>query len=151
MRFITNEKLLLLAMCADAADESNLLLRYVDQESYCVEELPHQINMYLKRIGSLFNEGNCTEIGYTKVMVGVIEKTHVVFVAGKVRSVGARGGVSAGIVNRSVSRMVTWVRLAEAVVQAEYPECSVISAFSIFSLGKATDKSGFSRSTRQQR
>ena len=143
LRFITNEKLLLLAMCADAADESNLLLRYVDQESYCVEEVPHQINMYLKRIGSLFNDGNCTEIGYTKVMVGVLEKTHVFFVAGKVRSVGARGGVSAAIVNRSVSRMVTWVRLAEAVVQAEYPECSVISAFSIFSLGKATDKSGF--------
>ena len=45
LRFITNEKLLLLAMCADAADESNHLLRYVDQESYCVEELPHQINM----------------------------------------------------------------------------------------------------------
>ena len=54
---VTAEKLLLLAMCADGADESLMLTRHFDSESHDIAEIHAAADSYVTRLKFLFCSG----------------------------------------------------------------------------------------------
>ena len=58
------ERLVILAMLADAGDESLLLLRTVDKELANIQDRAFNVKTFLIRIEYLFIHGNATKHGY---------------------------------------------------------------------------------------
>ena len=135
LSFINTERFLLMAMCADASDEVNLLVRFVDkEEGFAVEEVPFQIESFQKKIEYLFEGGRCVESGYTRWALEAMENPILFFVAGECRAIGKRGGIPPHIVNRCAGRLAAWVAVARDVAAAEYPDFLVLHAMRIFRL-----------------
>jgi len=68
------EKLLMLAMMADASDEGLCLIRQVDDESTDVASLQSLVVSFLERTDMLFGQGGCLRVmGYTKHILSMLE------------------------------------------------------------------------------
>ena len=65
LRFVDNERLLQLALLADAAEEAKALTRLTDRESCETEKVAQEVEAYLARITMLFIDRGCREFGYT--------------------------------------------------------------------------------------
>lgn len=129
--YIDNEKAITLGMCADAADEVIVLIRYLDRESY---EIAHVILLclaLLNRIKFLFVDGNAVHLGYTSYIMNVLKSARVFHVKGEMRRIGGVIPNLAEILARCLGRMACWVKLAVDVVDAEVPTYKMTAAFSV--------------------
>ncbi len=120
LSFITTQRIVLMAMCADAADEANTLLRFVDKEVFAVEEVPEQCRLFLQKIELLFVGGRCRQSGYTQWVLEALKHPVMFYVDGHVRVVGNKSGVAESCVQRCLERLAKWSRVARTVVAAEY-------------------------------
>ena len=132
---MTEEKLLQLALMADAGDEAMVLTRGVDNESADAAIFPEEIKMFLTRIQLLFVRGQAFEChGYTRFCMQLLEKRNFSSVVdGTTTGVGGRA-ITAEVRERCLTRMKCWVAVADQVRKAEFPTLEVMSAFSVFNL-----------------
>lgn len=132
---ITEEKLLQIAMMADAGDEAMMLTRGVDTEQADAAIFPAEIEGFLDRVTQLFCKGKVfvTE-GYTKFMLDLLRKNSFAFTVNK-QSIGIGGrDIAQPIKDQCLSRMRLWVQTAELVCSAEFPSYEVSSAYQVFNL-----------------
>ena len=73
LEFLSEPRLLLLAMLADASDEVDILLRFLDEGAYDMATLVSEIQQFVGRISGLFLDGHCRSSGYTEHMLGTLE------------------------------------------------------------------------------
>ena len=70
LRALTHEKLVMISMLADAADEAITLIRFLDTESVDGSEIQLEVQLFLSRMHHLFNEGRVSEVpGYCHHML----------------------------------------------------------------------------------
>ncbi len=74
---------LLLAMLADAGDESIIMVRSWDTERADLAETAFNLARFIARIEFLFVQGQCVKCGYTKVMLEFLKKPIVYTVRGQ--------------------------------------------------------------------
>ena len=135
LRGLSTERVVQLAMLADGAHEAMAITRFCDSEAMHGEDLCFQLECFVAKVSMLFLDGGCVRHGFTRWILEKLKKTPVlVYVDGRPKLVGSRTGVSAEIVDRCIGRMTCWVRLCIAVLTAEYPHFSLLSAFSVFNL-----------------
>ncbi|MCP4240808.1 MAG: hypothetical protein GY772_09640 [bacterium] len=131
---VSSEELLQLAMCADAADETMLLLRVFDSEQMDIATRFGNIERFLQRVTSLFNHGQClVTMGYTRHCKDILESGDLlVYTEHGPRNVGLN--LASSVINRCLSRMRCWTELVHDVLAAEFPDFDSVNAFSIFDL-----------------
>ncbi|CAE7383924.1 nlaXM, partial [Symbiodinium pilosum] len=132
LRFVDNERLLQLALLADAAEEAKALTRLTDRESCETEKVAQEVEAYLARITMLFIDRGCREFGYTNFMLRQLRNPMLVYADGQPKRIG--GPLADGVLHRAFGRMACWVRLTHEVVRAEYPNFSIFTSFSVFHL-----------------
>jgi len=132
---ITEEKLLQIAMMADAGDEAMMLTRGADSEKADAAIFPAEIEGFLDRVRQLFHHGKVfTTEGYTKFMLELLRKKSFAFTVNN-QSIGIGGrDIAQPIKDRCLSRMKLWVKTAELVCAAEFPTYEVSSAYQVFNL-----------------
>ena len=146
---IDEERLLTLAMLADAGDEAAMTIRFFDSKDHDIADAPHVLSAFLQRIAALFldrrgclspvsfGDGQCHT--YTSYALDMLrsEASVLTIQQGRktvTRSIGGPSSVSDELLERCLGRMAAWVRLAAATVRAEFPDWEVLNAFAVFSL-----------------
>ena len=83
-----------------------------------------------------------THTGYTQRMVALIRRPRVVVLAGgRLKTLGDINGPSDETVATCLGRMVNWWKLAEAVLETEFPNWGLLLQFTAFHvpMGLATN------------
>ncbi len=136
LHFMDEERILTLAMLTDAADEALALTRYYDSPTSDPAKA-HQLHQeFLNRIEFLFVQGRCIDFGFTQYALEWLNTSHAFLFSDCLKTLGgtAMPGGPEAVVARCLQRMVPWVWLAVATVQAEFPEWSYLKCFSFFDL-----------------
>ena len=134
LTILDTETMLQLGMVADACEIVVRLIRFVDNERFEIAELPHHVDALRTSATELFkNEGCLTLDGFTKQMVTLIRRPRLVTLSGgRPKTLGDTDGPHQDIVARCLGRMVNWWRLAEAVLETEFPEWDLLMQFQAF-------------------
>lgn len=140
LKFVNEERVLQLAMAADAGDESIQLTRFLDTEAYDIAELPMQLYLFFNKLNALFIDGRCVETGYTSHSLKIMKRAGGYFIEGVPYTLGGAGKVTPAIIQACLSRLQCFVRLALNVVNAEFPGYNIIMSFCIFDLGSQSKK-----------
>ncbi len=136
LHFIDDEAILQLGMLADSGDEAIQLIRVMDSEDLDLSEMPSAVQRLIHSITALFVQGECVHCGYTAYALQYLRRPHVFFFRDEQVCVGGRDGATyTAMAKRCLQRMSCWVRLAIAVLHAEFPNFEILSAFSLFELG----------------
>ena len=135
---ITNECALQLAMLADAAECSLRLTRFLDCETFDLAKLPDALDTFCRDCEYLFEGGGCfTYEGHTWYMENKVLSRRILFFLSPAepRTVGVDvGGLPPDVRQRCLARMVNWLRLAKAVLSAEFPGWDLLRTFAAFAL-----------------
>lgn len=133
LHWVTPSKLLVLAMCADAADESLLLTRHFDSEGHDLAALHAAAESYVTRLKYLFLEGHVLRAtGFTSHMLKWLGKTRAVKVGKRVKCIGGAGVVTPQLTEDSLKPMKVFVHMACQTIDAEYPAFGILGAFACF-------------------
>lgn len=129
LSWVSDEKMLQAAMLADAADSSLHFTRLMDREDLDPAILSTECHMYLASMKALFCEGQIFDrFGFTSTMMKTLAQPMVFQVGAETRCLGDAAGVAADVKTICLQRMQSWVRLAEAALQAEFPEFELAQA-----------------------
>lgn len=132
---ISTEGIVQLAMLADAAHESLKVTRFFDRETCPSECASAELESYVTKITYLFVAGRVVEHGFTVWVLNLLRtKPMLIFHRGKPKMLGGRNGVSGAILEKCLARMRCWVRICLQVIDAEYPQYTLLSSFSVFNL-----------------
>lgn len=135
LQHVTSEMLVTLAMLADAGDEGMTLVRQVDDEQADIGCLQRVVAEFLDRARFLWQEGGClTSEGYTKHCLDLLCEGLPVFNRSTVQVLHKPSETT---MDRCLMRMRCWLRLAEETLQAEFPHCHLLRAFSVFDVQDA--------------
>ena len=129
-------RMLLLGMLADAGDESACLVRHRDVDLSDSSEVSYWVAAYVRRCQFLFLEGGCLQTGFTQVILQILRKPVVYVVRGTSLQCGSQAGATAADAEWALSHMKSWFRLAVQVLRSEFPEFTVLAAFSVFRLAQ---------------
>jgi len=137
---VTSERLLQAAMMADAADEAGHLIRSCESEDWDVARMSFIIDTFKTRISYLFNHNGARKgTTFTQFMLKFLSVQHSWIVGGAQFGVGFARGVPEAVIQRCVGRMRCWIPVAESILDAEFPNFDVFSAFVIFNLPDTVD------------
>lgn len=132
---LTTEKYLQLCMMADAAEETNHLLRFVDAENVDIAVISSYITDFQARIHVLFRLGQCTHIleCYTGYGLSVLSRTHSWQLGARSSHLGSPSG---DVLAACLRRMVVWCTLADDVIKTEFPSFELFACFNLFDLAR---------------
>ena len=138
LRDLTEEMALQAAMLADAADEGLYFTRQLDEEAIDSAATQQVAETFARRLQALFLDRACLQLpGYTTYMLKSLERPRV-FQTSRSSPPRTLGGPSwpnkTDIINRCMSRMQKYVKLAIAVTIAEFPSFELCCAFRVFHL-----------------
>jgi len=140
VKHLNAEKLLMLAMMADASDEGLCLIRQVDDESTDIASLQSLVVSFLERTDMLFEQGGCLRVmGYTQHILSILQSD-----CGLHALVGdhmlALKAPNQTVIARCLDRMCCWRKLACSVIQAEFPDCYLLASFAVFDVATCDNK-----------
>ncbi len=138
---LTEERVVQVAMMADAAQETLLITRMFDTEGYDLAKVPSAIRAYVKTLEHLFLQSppGCQETGYAAFAIRTLQKPLLFHGRGyALRSVGGQE-VDRGTLARCVARMACWTRLAIQRAAFEFPQWLPMHGFCMFDLGIKPD------------
>ena len=107
LKFINNERIITLAMLADAGDEALLLARFYDSGRHDPGEAASVHDQFRCRIDYLFLQGGCKELGFTRHALTILQQTYTVVLEHSAKTIG--GGVLQADYDRALQRMKAWV------------------------------------------
>lgn len=98
-------------------------------------ELPSEFHRQELMLRRLFVEGAIfTFPGLTKVMLETLRKPRTFIVQGRLKTIGSCHGPSGDVRDACLRRMQAFARLAAQVLEAEFPNFSLLSSFRVFAL-----------------
>lgn len=126
LQWLDTEKCLMAAMLADASDQSLALTRLMDNEQVDPASIHKEIHSFNMSITGLFNNKQCLSVfGYTKVMLDMLRDPILWQVDGVAHSIGDETGVKQDVIDRCLGRMRSWIILARAALDAEFPSWEI--------------------------
>ncbi|CAJ1418510.1 unnamed protein product [Effrenium voratum] len=148
---LSEERLVLLSMAADLADECICFVRLYDRESYDVSETAFEVSAFLSRLHHLVNEGGILQQGFTLHMLRQLDKQTAFMAKGVPKVLGGPRRVSSEMLLQMVQRLQVFVALAVDTVKAEFPGHDIVMAFNAFDVSKAhTNRRMASRENHQE-
>jgi len=140
---VDEEFFVTMGMTADGGRENLGLTRFFDNESYDKSKQCHEVLDFLNKIKYLFIDGGCLKVGFTALMIKMLERPMTIWVGtgptATAKTIGGPGTVTPELVQRALCRFKNWVALATLVVKAEFPNFDALASMCIFELdGKTT-------------
>ena len=131
------EVLIIGAMMADAAAVVMYLIRSVDTEALLLADLCRIVQSFQDKIWWMIREGGVFVIDGHVAYIPEWLKTPHFFRIGNT-SASCIGGceITSAMKNRCLEPMQTWMKLAQITCQAEFPDFSLVCAYSVFTLSK---------------
>ena len=129
LEYISVERLMLFAMLGDAGDEAYQLTVSVESEDFDIANVGSFISSFVAAIDTLFNQRNAIMCGYTKFMTNFLQTPRTFVVRGVPKTLGGAGCVNNLVLDNCYSHMQTFVKLAVASLDAEFPMWSVMQSF----------------------
>ena len=131
---LTEEKVLLLAMLADAADECMEMSRILDQED---AELISQVGVlrhFLDRIHTLFTSGQIFALDTitSATCKNLHEPLHLRIRGRELRPLGGEGKVTKGMRHQMLEHLRNWVTLFDMVIKTGFLGLDVVYILSVF-------------------
>eukprot|EP00969_Alexandrium_andersonii_P253923 11222942-Alexandrium_andersonii.AAC.1 len=139
LEFLDSERILSVAMCADAGDESLIVTRFYDAGTFDPALHQQQLADFRARIDFLFVAGHCFQYGFTKEALVRLERVRTLCLRGQTKSIG--GDVTDALKEKCLQRFKCWVWLATATIKAEFPQWDLLSCFAIFNVASLTTTS----------
>ena len=137
LEYINTERMLILAMGADAGDEVYEFVLQLDKEDVENELLNRRCNEFLERIALLFGpERQCFNLGYTQHMLNTLQRQRVIYTKGEPRSFGGASSITQAIKDKVIGIYWEWCNLARLVVRAEFPSFEIVYKLAIFDLNE---------------
>lgn len=155
---LSEEKLLALAMLADAGDVAMRVIRFFDEPRYDVAAVPEMLLAFCNEISDMFlsravlKPTIVTVDGreqvvchtYTSYMLAMLQAEPLLVTTQEgrstvTRSIGGPDSIQPAVLARCCARMAGWVKLATSSLQAEFPDWEAISAFGAFDLSLSLD------------
>ncbi len=130
-----------MGLLADAGEETILLTRFLDDESFDKALLYTELANFVARVEALFVHKGCLTVATSfthAILVFLLEQPRTLFVNGAPRKLGGADRISPGLLDRAVQRLVAWVRLSKEVLRAEFPHFEVLQAFAAVDLRPAS-------------
>ena len=134
---VTPRMLILLGMLADAGIEALGLIRILDTEQMQTADLATHVQQFLERIWWLFHQGGCQKIrGHLKVVLQWLCTPHFFMYGSAVKSIGAvcKEADWQDDIDACCEHLRNWTVLAKDVMQAEFPDFSLLSSFGAFAM-----------------
>jgi hypothetical protein len=138
LEVLDDEAVLQLGMLADCAEVTLDLTRFMDTESYDKAGLPAKLRNYCQECDFLFIKGGCfTWSGRTRQVVQLLSRRRLLFPRPQApRTIGSETNpLPAEVRQRCLARMVNWWRLAQEVLEADFPQHDLLHSFAVFDLG----------------
>ena len=110
------------------------MLREQDESKADPSRQAFSVASFIRRHHVLFLEGACLNTGFTKIMIDLLKKPMTYVVRGKMLQCGCAAGPSAADAEWCFARMACYVRSTVSVINAEFCDFTVLSAFSVFHL-----------------
>ena len=99
-------------MLADAADEISSHLHFYESEAFGASRVGEEISKTLRHCARLFVHQNAHELGFTKIIVDRLRKSHVIKLNDGVHVLGGLCHARMQeVLARSYAEMQEWVRL----------------------------------------
>ena len=122
---------------ADAGDEAMALTRGADTEEADSAIFPSEVDMFMRRIESLFTLGHAYDehaMGYATYFLKMMREQRFSFIVNG--NLIAIGGCPVPMEARArcLKHMHDWVRIARDVCKAEFPAYEIIAAFAPFNV-----------------
>lgn len=73
LQYISERRLILLSMMADASDEVSILIRFLDRGDWDMAALVAEIQLFVGRVSALFLNGQCRNSGYCEHMLTTLQ------------------------------------------------------------------------------
>ena len=134
LEFLDSERIMCLAMCADAGDESLIVTRFYDTGTFDPALHQEQLADFRARIDFLFVAGHCFDYGFTREARIRLRRVRTLCLRGATKSIG--GDVDNTLKERCLKRFRCWVWLATATINAEFPQWDLLSCFAIFNVAQ---------------
>jgi hypothetical protein len=135
LSFLDIERLITVAMAADAADTVARFTRFLDTEAHDVSRLPSECLRCANTLVYLFVDGGCYSQGLTEHMLQTLRVPHTWVLNNEVKTVGGDEGRLHDAYDRCLVRMKAVTKLSVTTLRAEFPSFDKLVAFSIFDLG----------------
>ena len=134
------EDRLLLAMMADAGDESMLLQRFFDDSSLDIAEGPPEMSAFIERVAYLFKHGGAVNCGYTKFAMENMKNTCTYVFKRTSVCIGLKDGPPPDMIQKCLKHMSGWVTRAVAILRQECPDWESIGVSQVLTLNKHYSK-----------
>ena len=116
LTYINNERLVQLAMMADAADEALKLIRECDKEEWDTARMADLVQNFMDRIEWLFEKNGVLDAQtFTAHMLNILKSVKSWTVNGTPKQIGNVLGVPAIEISRCLARMRAWRAVALSV------------------------------------
>eukprot|EP00959_Pyramimonas_sp_CCMP1952_P125595 2626251-Pyramimonas_sp.AAC.1 len=140
MNWVTEERLVTMAMMADAAQHGLEFVRFWDSPDMDPSTISMEISAFVQKIKTLFVLGKCTRVGHTYHMLELLKKPMPIVRQASGNPLRSIGGVALqGAAASALQRMQCWVSLAIEVIKTEFPDSEFLQCFAIFSLTRGAD------------
>ena len=134
---LSEERVLLLGMLADASDELLQLVRFFDKEAFAIEKMAEKVQSFKQTVQVLFHHGACLRTGFTKLCLAHLRMQKAVRDgSGRVRMIGGPAFDLEALSKRCLQRMSAWSKVVHEVAATEFPEWELLGAFSAFRLAE---------------
>ena len=139
---LTEEKVLLIALLADAADEALAVTRAFDREDTDISRQAGLLHAFRVRIRNLLESGQVFKLpGFTLAACRMLEEPMYVTPSSReLRPLGGLGRVTEDLKERCLRHLRAWVHVCGLVIEAEFPDFDLVHAFSAFDLTYAANE-----------
>ena len=129
------ESWVLAGMLSDGGVEVLAFIRLLDSDDVSTAALCEHIASFLQRIEWLFGEGGIMHLSFshTAFIMRWLETPHFLIVSGRSMTVGGNRP-EPSLISKCLGHMQAWLRLARVTLNAEFPNFTVLNAFSAFCL-----------------
>lgn len=150
---LSAEKLVQLAMLADASDELLILTRALDCEAVDISTIHEVVDNCLRTLEALFAKSMCLSvIGYTKHVMDLLAHARVFHLPrGRMVLLGGTHVDMTAVSATCLTRMRAWLALVRETIMTEFPDYEVFQAFRVFNLGaRGPSKGGWNLGASQE-
>ena len=133
LEWATEERILLLSLLAECAEENLLLIRYFDEESWDAATLQYHCQVYASRLRYLFVNGHALQSGYAAHVLAQLQSAKGFMVHGVRKTLGGRPITDAAR-ERCLRIMQLYVRLALETMEAEMPGFETLAALRVMNV-----------------
>jgi len=139
---LDEEKWLQNGMMVDASHEVLLLTRVLGSDDLPLEDLTYEVDSFVRRIVSLFEEGAViTASTFTAFVIDCMKSVRLIRIKGsKTKSLGGPHAPTHVVKQRCLNRMRSWGRLAIQIIKTEFPSYEIFRSFAVFSLSKESKR-----------